>query len=116
MPQQPTCDWIGAGGTRYTYHIYELPATFDPNQNGNYIYAKRNIQNKWVPIYIGQGDLSDRSGPNHHQADCIKRKGATHFHCHLNTDEEDRISEENDLLSRYTNAYEPNGCNERMGG
>lgn len=116
MEKKPTCNWIGTSGARYTYYIYELPTSFNPNQNGNYIYAKKNIKNKWVPVYIGQGDLADRSGPSHHRADCIKRKNATHFHCSLNPREADRIKEEKDLLSQYTNAFEPKGCNERTGG
>ena len=73
MADSPTCTWVGESGTRYTYYICELPASFKENQNGNYIYSKKNTEGKWVPIYIGQGDLKDRT-ENHHQADCINRK------------------------------------------
>lgn len=116
MTQHQTCDWIGNSGTRYKYHINPLPVSFNPDQDGNYIYAKLNNQQQWVPIYIGEGDLADRSGSSHHQADCIRRKGATHFHCHLNASKQDRRSEEQDLLANYTNAYQPIGCNEKLGG
>jgi hypothetical protein len=116
MAEHPTCTWTGGSGKQYKYFIWELPASLDPNQDGNYIYARRNPQNQWVPIYIGEGDLADRAGPNHHKADCIKRKGATHFHCHLKDEQAARRAEERDLLARYTNAYEPEGCNERAGG
>jgi len=68
-----------------------------------------------VPIYIGEGDLKDRS-ENHHQAGHIGQKRATHFHCHLNRSKESRLNEESDLLAHYTNAYQPTGCNERTGG
>ena len=112
----PTCTWTGASGTGYKFLIYALPVTFDPNQDGNYIYTKRNVAGQWVPIYIGEGDLSARSGSGHHKATCIRQKGATHFHCHLNAGEQSRRSEEADLLAGYTNAYAPTGCNEKPGG
>jgi len=111
----PTCTWNGASGKKYLYHVKTLPVTFTPNQNGNYIYTKL-VGNKWSPIYIGQGDLGDRIGPNHQQANCIEKKGATHVHTHLNSVEKNRTDEESDLLANYTNAYAPNGCNERIGG
>ncbi|NCQ16316.1 hypothetical protein GW814_01515 [Candidatus Falkowbacteria bacterium] len=114
MSEKPTVNWTGASGKPYTYHIWELPANFNPNQNGNYIYTKI-MNNQWVPIYIGQGDLKDRT-ENHHKAVCIRSKGATHIHVHLNSIEANRLAEEQDLLARYTNAYEPSGCNERIGG
>jgi len=53
MPNVPTCEWAGASGTRYTYFVYALPASFGPNQPGNYIYAKTDAAGKWVPVYIG---------------------------------------------------------------
>lgn len=116
MAEVPTCVWHGQSGTEYTYYIYALPATLNPSQNGNYIYAQKNEAGRWVPIYIGQGDLADRASDSHHQAACIKRKGATHIHCHLSGRLQDRQSEEEDLLARYTNAYQPHGCNEKPGG
>lgn len=115
MSEHPIVKWDGQSGAKYTYHVWELPANFKPNQNGNYIYSKLNQDNKWVPIYIGQGDLKDRS-ENHHKAGCINRKGATHIHVHLNSREADRLNEEQDLLAHYTNAYQPDGCNEKEGG
>ncbi|MBD3375760.1 hypothetical protein GF406_12050 [candidate division KSB1 bacterium] len=112
MSEHKTIYWIGASGKEYKYFIWELPVNFDANQDGNYIFTKLNANNKWVPIYIGQGDLKERM-ENHHQADCIRRKGATHVHVHLNSNKEDRISEESDLLRNYTNANQPSGCNEQ---
>lgn len=114
-PAVPTCIWIGASGTKYTYHIHELPVTFSPNQLGNYIYAKL-VDSKWAPIYVGEGDLRDRVSANHHKAKCIADNGATHVHEHLNPVDETRKNEETDLLARYTNAYSPFGCNEKLGG
>ena len=116
MAERPTCDWTGASGKNYTYYIWSLPANFDPDQDGNYIFSKKNSEGQWIPIYIGEGDLAERVSDSHHQATCIKSKGATHVHVHLNKSEIDRKAEESDLLARYTNAYKPNGCNEKIGG
>lgn len=113
--ENQTCDWIGASGKKYTYYVHRLPMNFDPNQDGNYIFTKV-VDNKWVSIYIGQGDLADRVSLNHHQASCIQSKGATHVHAHLNSNKQSRLTEEDDLLANYTNAYKPNGCNEKVGG
>jgi hypothetical protein len=115
MSDIPTCDWTGGSGKIYRYWVYTLPATFDPDQQGNYIYAKIDTQGYWQPIYIGQGGLNDRAN-NHHQAQCIQRKGATHFHCHKNAAEHVRLAEETDLLSHYAQSFQPTGCNERPGG
>lgn len=111
-----TCNWKGKSDTLYTYEIHELPVSFSDDQPGNYIYSKLNDKNQWIPIYIGEGDLGDRIGADHHQAACIKRKGATHVHVHLNDSQRARKREETDLLARYKNAYKPHGCNIKKGG
>lgn len=108
------CIWTGRSGIKYTYYVYDLPISFE-KVDGNYIYCKI-VNNGWVPVYIGQGDLADRVGPKHHKAHCIYLKGATHIHVHTNTIEKSRIAEESDLLANYTQAYEPTGCNEKTGG
>ena len=110
------CDWIGASGTSYTYDIHQLLVSFNDDQLGNYIYSKLNANNRWVPIYIGEGDLGDRISDSHQQALCIEDKGATHVHVHLNSSKEATTAEEEDLLARYTNAYKPTGCNVKRGG
>ncbi len=110
------CAWTGASGRSYTYFVYSLPCSFNKNQPGNYIYCRINARGNWVPVYIGQGDLGDRIGPNHHQAACIRSKGATHVHVHLNRREQDRRAEESDLLAAHPESYQPTGCNEKIGG
>lgn len=116
MADHETCIWTGKSAIDYTYYIWTLPVSFNAGQDGNYIYSRKNDKGQWVPIYIGQGDLHDRVSDDHHQADCIKKKGATHVHVHLNQSEKARTAEEADLLARYTNAYKPYGCNEKEGG
>lgn len=33
-------NWKGISGTEYTYEIFPKGSTFNPNQDGNYIFAK----------------------------------------------------------------------------
>lgn len=112
----PSFVWVGASGRSYTYYIYTNPPNFNANQDGNYIYARQDQRGEWIPIYIGQGCLSERCCPAHHKARCIGQKGATHVHAHLNGVEQARLAEEDDLLAAHPEAYEPIGCNEREGG
>jgi len=113
----PTCTWIGKSDKKYMHYVYPLPASIKAGEDGNYIYSKKNDEDKWVPIYIGEGELNERAKvDSHHQGTCIKSKKATHFHCHSNSAEKDRLAEEKDLLGNYTQAYKPNGCNEKLGG
>lgn len=116
MPEIPICNWEGASGTRYPFHIYVRHPDVENGQDGNYIYARRNAENRWVPVYIGQGDLSVRCTKNHHQIECIDSKKATHVHLRLESREAERLAVEKDLLGRYTNAYAPSGCNIKKGG
>ena len=89
MAEPGRCNWTGASGTKYTYFVYALPVNFNANQDGNYIYSRKNDKGQWLPVYIGQGDLADRISDNHHRADCIRKKGATHVQVHLNTKEKE---------------------------
>jgi hypothetical protein len=112
MPE--TVNWNGASGRAYVYLIYRLPHPFNTGQNGNYIYTKV-VNNVWVPIYIGQGDLGDRVNiDNHHRSYCLKEKGTTHVHAHLNENEANRTAEERDLLAGHPEAFEPKGCNQKL--
>lgn len=111
-----TCTWTGATGHGYTYNVHALPVSFNDDQYGNYIYARINDQDQWVPVYIGEGDLGERVSDSHHKAECIKSKGATHVHVHLTANKSSGQTEEADLLAYYTNAFEPHGCNEARGG
>jgi hypothetical protein len=110
MPEQPTAKWIGASGTTYAYRVYALPVHFEPNQAGNYIYSKLRANEQWTAIYIGQGDLRKETAKRN-KADCMKLAGATHLHGHLNSREQDRQKEEQDLLASHKYTSEPNGYN-----
>jgi hypothetical protein len=107
--------WIGASGKEYNYTAHPLSIAFKGEVKGNYIFA-RHLEEGWLPIYIGEGDLSRRPTEDGDKMDCIKRKGATHIHIHLNPLEEDRKDEEADLLRNYPESYAPRGCNKKEGG
>lgn len=116
MAQIPTCNWIGASRKTYTYFVHDRHPNVAEGNIGNYIYAKLNSSGLWVPVYIGEGDLSVRTTGSHHRVECIDAKKATHIHMHINSIEKVRLAEEADLLANYPNAYDPNGCNVKIGG
>jgi hypothetical protein len=95
-----TVDWPGASGRTYPYWVYALPPNFNAAP-GNYIFAKRNADGRWTPVYIGQtGDLSERFD-FHHAMPCVIRNGATHIHAHRSGGEAERRGEEADLLANF---------------
>ena len=100
MKTARTCYWFGKSGSKYKYYIKKLPAKFESNQIGNYVFAKL-VKDKWVPIRIGEGDLRDAVSDDRNQMEDIRKKGATHIHVHLNPDLAVRIKEEADLLANY---------------
>ena len=106
MTEPRICPWRGGSGEQYDYRIYPIGTTFK-NLDGNYIYARINRVDAsgtrwWTAVYIGQGNLSERSDPNaHHRGTCIEQNGATHFHCHLNANLSARRAEEKDLLANH---------------
>jgi len=109
-----TLKWQGGSGKHYAFSIYPIGTEFNPNQDGNYIFAKKT-RDGWDAVYIGQGDLQTRTHDNEHLT-CAIKKGATHIHAHLNPDEKARKYEEADLLAYNTEAYQTSGCNSKVGG
>ncbi len=110
----PELYWPGASGKKYGYWVKSLPYSCNPNQDGNYIFAKV-VDKTWVPVYIGQGDIDTRVNDDVHNP-CAVGKGATHVHVHTNAVEADRLAEEQDLLAAHPEAYKPKGCNDKKGG
>jgi hypothetical protein len=112
MAERQTCTWTGTSKRKYVYDVYRRHSKEAPHHAGNFIYAKMDEQHRWVPIYIGQGDLTQRTAIERDYVSCIDAKGATHIHLHVNFDKDDRLAEEKDLLSNFPQAYIPDGCNE----
>lgn len=111
MVDNPTCTWTGASGRKYVYEIHLRHPKLVPNEPGNYIYAKMDEHRRWVPVYIGAGNLTQRAATDPRVVECIDARGATHVHVHVNADRDDRLAEEKDLLDNFPQAYIPDGCN-----
>ena len=104
-----TFNWRGASGSTYTYHIRSLSWIPDPGQDGNYIFAKL-VNGYWHAVYVGQGDLRNRRDAAIRDG-CVNRKGATHYHVHLNNDVAARRAEESDIIAGNPECVAPVGCN-----
>ena len=105
MSKAPSIKWDGKNGT-YTYRIYPI-GTPMKDTAGNYIYAYKyqgaDRSWYWKPVYIGEGNLKDRSNlGGHDRGNCIKNNGATHFHAHTNSVKSTRLDEETDLRANYS--------------
>ena len=110
-----TCPWTGASGTDYIYYVFERHPDV-PSRPGNFIYALKNPEGLWVPVYVGEGDLAVRGTGDPELIACVDAKGATHVHLRLNSRKQDREEEVRDLLARYLNAFAPYGCHSPQGG
>ena len=106
--------WPGLSGKHYEFEVFDIETQFYPNNDGNYIFAKRTMTG-WNAVYIGEGDIRTRTSDEKHR-NCAIGKGATHVHAHENNNESDRKDEEEDLLGYNTEAYHPVGCNLKISG
>jgi hypothetical protein len=109
-----TCNWPGASGKSYTFHVHEIDFDPNPNQDGNYIFTKV-VNNSWQPVYVGEGDLKTRLAAAKDDGGVL-RKNSTHIHEHLNANQTTRKAEESDILAAHPVAYAPSGCNVKSGG
>jgi len=107
-----TALWIGESGAKYHYYVYARHPDV-PRRMGLFVYAKKNHEDLWVPVFIGRGDLSVRATADAELVARIDQKQATHVHLRLRSSETDQQFEIEDLLKRYQNAYEPDGCHVR---
>lgn len=116
MTNHLTGAWTGASGRKYVYEINARHPKLSSNELGNYIYAKMDEHRRGVPIYIGEGNLTQRAATATRCVEGIDAKGATHIHLHVYYDRDDRETEVKDLLENFPRAYAPDGCNEKKGG
>jgi hypothetical protein len=115
MADHLTCSWTGASGKMYIYEIYARHPKLPPNEPGNFIYAKLDEHRRWLPIYIGEGNFTQRATPDARAAACIDAKGATHVHLHVNYEREDRVAEVKDLLDNFPQACTPRRLQRKEG-
>lgn len=93
--------WPGASGRQYRYHVYPLTTVFK-SLPGNFIYAARDEDGNWMPVYIAQTrDLHQRL-EGHITVEVAHEHGATHIHTHHDSHgQAARCAEERDLIQRW---------------
>lgn len=111
--------WTGASGARYEMDAFDLNTSVNPTIQGNYIFGKLYVnesgQQKIKAIYIGEGILKDRIEFRINEGR-VQSKGCNCFCAMINNDEKRRKQIEDDLLASNPDAYEPIGCNIKIGG
>lgn len=104
-----THNWHGQSGHSYKYCVKQIDWKPASEQDGNYIFAKQ-VNGVWNAVYVGQGDLLNRYNAAMKEG-CVIRKGATHYHVHLNGNERPRKEEEMDIIKGNPECNWPIGCN-----
>lgn len=111
--------WRGASGQLYEMAAYSLDAkVINDKICGNYIFGELYYEGgvaKIRAIYIGEGVLKDRIEYRINEGR-VQEKGCNCFCAMINEDEKSRKAIESDLLAANENAYEPIGCNIKIGG
>lgn len=107
--------WTGKSGAKYEFETYSLDAKFNEKVEGNYIFAKPNADGRIYAVYIGEGNLKDRIDFRIREGK-VQEKGCDRVCVMVNANEKNRKFTEEDLLASNTNAYEPIGCNIKIGG
>ena len=104
--------WTGHGGRDYPFLIHALPAeAIGPADRGVAIFARKS-GTKWLPIFIGHGDLQDLIRAQSRNA-CLRAKKATHVHVREVRAPIAAIRTiALDLLRGNPAAVAPKGCNE----
>jgi len=98
---EETVLWTGASGQQYKYWVCSIGASFK-KEPGNYIFAKKTLDGRWAPIYIGETDNLLTRLRNHEKLPCVRRNAGTHVHAHLSSpDERVRRVEESDLIEKW---------------
>lgn len=103
----------GASGTTYAYYVFPLDFSPKDDQFGNYMLARQSQEGRWIPVFIGQGNLKERVRDKAHVRRA-QQKGATHILARVNQNEQLRRVEERDMLVAHPEACLPTGCNEKM--
>jgi excinuclease UvrABC nuclease subunit len=97
-----TIHWRGASGYRYKYWIVPINAVLK-DAPGNYIYAKETSPGQWKALYVGQTSSLRHRLASHEKELSATRRGATHIHVHLSSQNAAaRESEEADLIAHYS--------------
>lgn len=96
-----TVGFVGISGTKYTYEVCDVNGAWR-DAPGNYVFARYEVLDRWVPKYIGETQSFASRMPNHDMADEARKYGATHVLAHVNNGGVNaRQTEERDLIAAY---------------
>lgn len=108
--------WKGKSGKVYSFDAYTLDTAFSEGVDGNYIFAKPISGSESIrAVYIGEGTLKERIAFRINEGR-VQEKGCDRVCVMMNSSEESRKQIEEDLLANNITAYEPIGCNIKIGG
>jgi excinuclease UvrABC nuclease subunit len=68
---------------------------------GLYIFAAKNSEGKWFPLYVGQAESLAARLPTHERWQEAVRLGATHVHARVVLEESTRCEVESQLIQAY---------------
>jgi len=107
---QHTSSFSGASGADYSDNVFPTNFTPQDKQFYNYMFASLSSEGRWIPVFIGQGDLKQ------YLSDQALVRGAahtrsTHVLAHISPDGQQRRTEASDMLASYPQALALSGCN-----
>jgi hypothetical protein len=99
-----TATFKGCSGKEYKFNIYDLKSKLD-NVPAIYIVTRREIDLEGYvdhfALYIGQTDDLKKRFSKHDKQGCFKKNQANRLCLIFETDEQNRILAESDLLTNY---------------
>jgi len=105
---QLTSSFSGASGTDYSYGVF--PQNFVPQdqQFYNYMFASLSPEGRWIPAFIGQGDLKRYLSDQTHVRG-VAHSRSTHVLAHISPDAQQRRMEASDMLASHPQALALSG-------
>ena len=107
---QHSSSFSGASGADYSYGVFSANFTPQDKQFYNYMFASLSPEGRWIPAFIGQGDLkqylSDQA-----QVRGLAHTRSTHVLAHISPNEQQRRMEASDMLASHPQALALSGSN-----
>jgi excinuclease UvrABC nuclease subunit len=91
------CNWPFNNTQSLEFEIYDFNTTWNA-VSGLYVFCYQTVNNHWYSLYVGQtNDFSARL-PNHEKKSEAIRRGATHVHALVVSQQKDRDYYEERLI------------------
>jgi hypothetical protein len=107
MAKQDVVVADGASGKKYSFDVYpwndlDVPGgTILTPLGVVYMVLRKNVQNRYDVLYVGQSGGFPGRFDNHHKQACFDRNAKTHVGVHLCGTERERLVIEADLTKKY---------------